>query len=49
MIKENIMKKFIIVAVTFLFIAIAFSSCKSSKCPAYSKNNTTEQTDNNRA
>jgi hypothetical protein len=45
MIKKKIMKKgFIIVAVVF-FIAIAFSSCKSSKCPAYSKNtiDTTEQ------
>lgn len=36
------MKKLIIIAIVSLFVSIALSSCKSSKCPAYS-NNDTEQ------
>lgn len=38
------MKKVIIIASVFAFVAVLFSSCKShEKCPAYSKVNTTNQ------
>lgn len=36
------MKRVLIIAVVALFFAIALGSCKSSKCPAYSKNTDTE-------
>ena len=38
------MKKVIIFASIFAFVAVVFSSCKShEKCPAYSKVNTQNQ------
>ncbi len=42
------MKKILIIIVFVFILGTVLSSCKSSKCPAYSKNNT-EQNDNTNA
>ena len=42
---KRIMKRVLIIAAVTLFLAVALGSCKTSKCPAYTKNtsNQTEQ------
>ena len=39
---RRIMKRVLIIAAVTLFLAVALGSCKTSKCPAYSKNTSTQ-------